>query len=491
MPELIPQSVTKRVALKLFLSSDHVSAATGKTLAIVLSKNGAAFGNPSAGATNATEIASGWYYVDLSTTDTGTKGPLVVRGTATSCDDCEIAFTVANATNAGFTGVPDAVAGVNTGLPVVGTQVPNATAGAPNGLVIAGTNAPITFSGSGDAFTITSTGGNGHGLKITANGSGSGLRVVGGDTGNGARFSGGATSGEGMYITAGASLTADALALVSGSTANGLHVNGKFVVDYAVTFSSTFTITGNHLLSGGLTITQSSSNTPAVSITGNGTAQGVRITGGTTGAAMSLIGGGTSGAGLTITTTSGDGISVTPTNGNGFTLTADGTSKHGFIITGGTGGTSDGMKLVAGTGGLEIRCGNIARVTDLATDYATAAAVTAVYDRIGLNGVGLTSVGITTGGITSSSFAAGAINSTAMATDVVSKIWMGSVLTESYAAAGAEGTPAQLIYELLSALTQCDISSTTLTGRKRNGSTVAGTWTLNSATAPTSRSRAT
>jgi hypothetical protein len=42
------------------------------------------------GATNATEIANGWYYVDLSTTDTGTAGPLIIRGTSSGVDDVEI-----------------------------------------------------------------------------------------------------------------------------------------------------------------------------------------------------------------------------------------------------------------------------------------------------------------------------------------------------------------------------------------------------------------
>jgi hypothetical protein len=90
----IPIGTAKRVLLKAYLESDHISAATGKTIAVTISKNGAAFGNPSAGATNATEIASGWYYVDLSTTDTGTAGPLAVRGTNADIDDTEIAFEV-------------------------------------------------------------------------------------------------------------------------------------------------------------------------------------------------------------------------------------------------------------------------------------------------------------------------------------------------------------------------------------------------------------
>lgn len=92
--ERIAQSTAKRVLLKAFLASDHISPATGKTIAVVISKNGAAFGNPNAGATNATAIGNGWYYVDLDATDTGTLGPLVVRGTEGTIDDTEIAFSV-------------------------------------------------------------------------------------------------------------------------------------------------------------------------------------------------------------------------------------------------------------------------------------------------------------------------------------------------------------------------------------------------------------
>jgi hypothetical protein len=46
----------------------------------------------------------------------------------------------------GQTALPNAAAGANTGLPVVGTQVPNATAGATGGLLIAGSNAATTFA---------------------------------------------------------------------------------------------------------------------------------------------------------------------------------------------------------------------------------------------------------------------------------------------------------------------------------------------------------
>jgi hypothetical protein len=46
---------------------------------------------------------------------------------------------------------------------------------------------------------------------------------------------------------------------------------------------------------------------------------------------------------------------VSAANGNGVSVSAAGVSKHGLTITGGSGGTSDGIKAVAGTGGVPIR----------------------------------------------------------------------------------------------------------------------------------------
>lgn len=100
MPERIPQSTTLRVPLKAYLSSDGKTPATGKTIAITISKNGGAYGNPSGGATNATAIASGSYYVDLSTTDTGTLGPLFVLGTEGTIDQIDAIYNVVVATGA-------------------------------------------------------------------------------------------------------------------------------------------------------------------------------------------------------------------------------------------------------------------------------------------------------------------------------------------------------------------------------------------------------
>lgn len=85
----VPQTTARRVVFSMFLSSDHVTPATGKTVTVKVSKNGAAFANPNAGASVATEIGNGDYYFDAATADYGTLGPVRWLGTATSCDDCK------------------------------------------------------------------------------------------------------------------------------------------------------------------------------------------------------------------------------------------------------------------------------------------------------------------------------------------------------------------------------------------------------------------
>ena len=62
--------------------------------------------------------------------------------------------------------------------------------------------------------------------------------------------------------------------------------------------------------------------------------------------------------------------------------------------------------------------------------------------------------------------------------------------TESYARDGSTATPAQLLYMILCSVSEFAISGTTITGKKLDGSTTAMTWTINDASNPTSRTRA-
>jgi hypothetical protein len=112
------QSSTGRVLFKAYLSSDHLTPATGKTIAVTLSKNGAAFGNPNAGASNATEIANGWYYFAPAAQDRDTLGPVVWRGTEGTIDPTETEELVVDAVRAGLTALPNAAADAAGGLPV-------------------------------------------------------------------------------------------------------------------------------------------------------------------------------------------------------------------------------------------------------------------------------------------------------------------------------------------------------------------------------------
>jgi hypothetical protein len=133
--------------LKAF-TAGTATAATGKTIAVTISKDGGAFANPSAGATNATELASGWYYVDLSTTDTNTLADLIVRGTEGTIDPTERLFAVVAATNGGLTALPATAVTVNASLPTLSAFPTNfpATVISAGGLV--DTNL-VTIDGTG------------------------------------------------------------------------------------------------------------------------------------------------------------------------------------------------------------------------------------------------------------------------------------------------------------------------------------------------------
>jgi len=121
MPGTLKQSQTAQPILigPVILASDHISAATGKTLTVTISKNGAAFASP-AGAV--TEIGSGWYKIAGNATDTGTLGPLAIHVTEASIDPYDdkydvVAYDLQDAVRLGLTALPNAVAGANGGLP--------------------------------------------------------------------------------------------------------------------------------------------------------------------------------------------------------------------------------------------------------------------------------------------------------------------------------------------------------------------------------------
>jgi hypothetical protein len=73
------------------LSSDNLSAATGKTLTVTISKNGGSFASPSG---SVSEVGNGYYEIAANSTDNGTLGPLIVNATGSGCDTFSDTFAV-------------------------------------------------------------------------------------------------------------------------------------------------------------------------------------------------------------------------------------------------------------------------------------------------------------------------------------------------------------------------------------------------------------
>jgi len=125
--------------------------------------------------------------------------------------------------------------------------------------------------------------------------------------------------------------TFDALVTNAAGAANGFLIAGT---------NAPITFTGS---GAAMTLTSTGGNGAGLAITGNGSGAGMSVAAGATG------------KGISVTTTAGDGLSITPTAGSAIVATANGTSKHGIVATGGTAGTSDGIKATAGTGGVDFR----------------------------------------------------------------------------------------------------------------------------------------
>lgn len=125
----------------------------------------------------------------------------------------------------------------------------------------------------------------------------------------------------------------------------------------------------------------------------------------------------------------------------------------------------------------------------------TGASATAIADEVQTRTIAaVTTVnGLAANSVTAAALAADAVaeiqSGLATATNVTAA-WT-TALTEAYAADGSTMTPAQALYMIWSLLAERSIASTTLTAKKLDGSTTAMTFTLDSATTPTSQTRAT
>lgn len=89
--ELTQSQTAEPIVFLMVDSTDHVTAKTGLSPTVVISKNGGAFGAP-AGAV--TELSLGWYVIAADAADTDTLGPLIVHASATGADPVDLLYQV-------------------------------------------------------------------------------------------------------------------------------------------------------------------------------------------------------------------------------------------------------------------------------------------------------------------------------------------------------------------------------------------------------------
>jgi len=189
-----------------------------------------------------------------------------------------------------------------------------------------------------------------------------------------------------MKLAGGGTVANGAIPNAVAGAANGLFIAGT---------NAPVTITGS---GSALTLTSTGANGSGLIVTSHGFGSALRLLGGSTGVGLNIAGG----------TASGDGVSVTTTSGHGINLAPVGTNMHGVLATGGNGGTSDGIKAVAGTGGVPIRGDITGNITGNLS--GSAGSVTgAVGSVTGAVGSVTGAVGSVTGAVASVSGAVGSV----------------------------------------------------------------------------------
>lgn len=236
-------------------------------------------------------------------------------------------------------------------------------------------SAGISAVGGGSGNGITATGGaTGHGIGATGgSSSGDGLNAVAATSGAGITATGVGTTKPGIVATGGATTSAGISAIGgstsgdgiltaatsghgivaagTGTTKHGIHATGGSTTSHGINAlgggvgHGILATSGSGSTGDGIRASAASTNGNGLNALGVGTGAGTLTTGGATGIGLSVVGGGTSGDGIKVVTTSGHGVNLAPV----------GSSMHGVLATGGNGGTSDGLKAVAGTGGVPIR----------------------------------------------------------------------------------------------------------------------------------------
>jgi len=126
MRTYLKDSNSKKIFIYMVDSTDHATPETGATVAVKVSKNGAAFG---AGGGSVAELEEGVYAYTPSAGDVDTLGPIAFKATASGCDPfivegVIVAYDPYDAVRMGQSALPNAAPGANGGLPTTnGTKI--------------------------------------------------------------------------------------------------------------------------------------------------------------------------------------------------------------------------------------------------------------------------------------------------------------------------------------------------------------------------------
>lgn len=425
------QSTAYTRAFKMIDSSDHFSKKTGLTCTVNVSKAGGSFA--AAGGT-VTEVANGWYKVALTTTDTNTLGDLAFYITATGADDTDFVDQVV------VRDLADLAYPATSGRSMVVDA---------SGLVDANA-VKVGPTGSGTAQTARDIGASV--LLSTGTGTGQLDFTSGVVKANATQWLGGtipAVNVTGVPLVDAKYLLGTIFA--TPATAGILDANVKNMNNVAATAITTIkAVQGLTTADTIATYTGNTKQTADVStlITTVGTPAGASIA-----ADIAEIEGETD----TLVT----GVNVTSLAGQTVTAAAGVTFPSSVASpTNITAGTITSLTNAPTSG--DFTAAMKASITTAATAATPTVTAGTVTDK---TGYALTS---------SYDFAKGSVS-----------------MTESYAAQGATMTPVQALYQAVQVLGQNSVSGTTMTVKKRDGSTTAKTFTLNDATTPTAITEAT
>lgn len=509
------------LAFMMIDSTDHLTGKTGLTVTVTIRKVGGSFASP-AGAV--TEIANGWYEVAGNATDSGTLGPLLLHATATGADPTDtsyeiVAYDPQSATDLGLSkltsltfsvagqidanvldwksatapamtgdafarlGAPAGasvsvdVAAVKTDTAAIKTKtdfLPSATAGSAGGVFIAGTNAATAITTGltahiiGTVDTLTTYTGN--------------TPQTGDAYGRIGALGAGLTAVDDATLTALAAIQADTddiqtrlpAALVSGR------------IDASVGAIAANAITAAAINADAITAAKIAADVTTELQAGLATP--TNITAGTI----------TTVTNLTNAPTVGDLTAAMKTSVENAVLDADVATHHTTAGSAGAkinaaGGAADPWATAlpgaygAGSAGkiigdnINAKIGDVKAKTDnLPSDPADESLIIAATDAIAAAISALNNLA-----------SGSAMTLTAGACNAVADALLVRVMTESYAPDGAAPTVAELLFLILQNLQEFSIAGTTITVKKLDGAATAATYTLDSATAPTSRSRTT